>query len=73
MSRFQHLERFPDLVSPAHSSHVVTENHAHDQKMGRPRRKSSGLGADIRGDTGAPAVSTLDPMPVIASPPLTPV
>ncbi|KAI9810297.1 MAG: hypothetical protein M1827_006347 [Pycnora praestabilis] len=37
-------------------------------KMPRPRRRSSGLGADIRGDTGAPAVSTLDP----ASPPSTP-
>ena len=41
--------------------------------MPRPRRKSSGLGADIRGDTGAPAVSTLDPMPTINSPPLSPV
>ncbi|MCJ1250551.1 hypothetical protein MMC30_007779 [Trapelia coarctata] len=40
--------------------------------MPRPRRKSSGLGADIRGDTGAPAVSTLEPMPKIVSPPLSP-
>ncbi|KAI9878210.1 MAG: hypothetical protein M1830_001554 [Pleopsidium flavum] len=40
--------------------------------MPRPRRKSSGLGADIRGDTSAPAVSTLEPMPTIVSPPLSP-
>ncbi|MCJ1227986.1 hypothetical protein MMC12_004645 [Toensbergia leucococca] len=40
--------------------------------MPRPRRKNSGLGADIMGDTGAPAVSTLEPMPTIASPPLSP-
>ncbi|KAI9792654.1 MAG: hypothetical protein M1835_007715 [Candelina submexicana] len=36
--------------------------------MPRPRSKSSGLGAEIRGDTGAPAVSTLNPK----STPLTP-
>src|SRR2546423_1180255 len=28
--------------------------------MARPRRASSGLGADIRGDTNAPAMSTLE-------------
>ncbi|KAK2798323.1 hypothetical protein FQN50_008879 [Emmonsiellopsis sp. PD_5] len=28
--------------------------------MPRPRRKSSNLGADIRGDTGAPAISTMN-------------
>lgn len=36
--------------------------------MPRPR-KSSGLGAELRGDTGAAALSTLDPN----TPPLTPV
>ncbi|KAK2767022.1 hypothetical protein FQN54_006339 [Arachnomyces sp. PD_36] len=38
--------------------------------MPRPRRVSSNLGADIRGDTGAPAISTLSP--TTASPPLSP-
>lgn len=28
--------------------------------MPRPRRKSSSLGADIRGDTSAPAMSTMN-------------
>lgn len=41
--------------------------------MPRARRKSSGLGADIRGDTSAPAVSTLEPMPTVLSPQLSPV
>ena len=41
--------------------------------MSRPRRKSSGLGAEPRGDTGAPALSTLEPTPIFNSPPLTPV
>ncbi|KAL9119936.1 MAG: hypothetical protein Q9187_003513 [Circinaria calcarea] len=40
--------------------------------MPRPPRKSSGLGADIRGDTSAPAVSTLEPMPTVLSPQLSP-
>ncbi|CAF9907787.1 hypothetical protein IMSHALPRED_006492 [Imshaugia aleurites] len=40
--------------------------------MPRPRRKSSGLGADLRGDTGAVALSTLEPTPTFNSPPLTP-
>lgn len=39
--------------------------------MPRPR-KSSGLGAELRGDTGA-ALSTLEPTPTFTSPPLTPV
>ena len=41
--------------------------------MSRPRRRSSGLGAEPRGDTGAPALSTLEPTPTFNSPPLTPV
>ena len=41
--------------------------------MSRPRRRSSGLGAEPRGDTGAPALSTLEPTPTFSSPPLTPV
>lgn len=40
--------------------------------MPRPRRRSSGLGADPRGDTGASALSTLEPTPTFNSPPLTP-
>ncbi|KAL2048293.1 hypothetical protein N7G274_000204 [Stereocaulon virgatum] len=40
--------------------------------MPRPRRKSSGLGAELRGDTGASALSTLEPTPTFSSPPLTP-
>ncbi|KAK4695803.1 hypothetical protein P7C71_g2013, partial [Lecanoromycetidae sp. Uapishka_2] len=40
--------------------------------MPRPRRKSSNLGADLRGDTGASALSTLEPTPTFNSPPLTP-
>ncbi len=41
--------------------------------MPRPRRKSSNLGSDLRGDTGAAALSTLEPTPTFNSPPLTPV
>ena len=41
--------------------------------MPRQRRRSSGLGADPRGDTGASALSTLEPPPTFNSPPLTPV
>lgn len=41
--------------------------------MPRPRRKSSSLGSDLRGDTGVSALSTLEPTPSFASPPLTPV
>ncbi|KAI9718092.1 MAG: hypothetical protein M1812_004350 [Candelaria pacifica] len=40
------------------------------QKMPRPRRRSSGLGAEIRGDTGAPAVSTLNPKSLPSTPSL---
>ncbi|MCJ1303024.1 hypothetical protein MMC08_005830, partial [Hypocenomyce scalaris] len=66
-----HLEPFPD---------ISTRDRLRDDggsprskgKMPRARRRSSGLGADIRGDTGAPAVSTLSSMPTIESPPLTP-
>ena len=43
------------------------------KNMSRPRRRSSGLGAEPRGDTGAPALSTLEPTPTFNSPPLTPV
>ena len=41
--------------------------------MPRPRRKSSSLGAELRGDNSAAALSTLEPTPTFASPPLTPV
>ena len=44
--------------------------------MARPRKRSN-LGADLRGDTGAPAISTFEPnsahSSAPASPPLTPV
>lgn len=43
------------------------------RKMPRQRRKSSGLGAELPGDTGASALSTLEPTPTFNSPPLTPV
>lgn len=41
--------------------------------MSRPRRqRSSNLGEELRGDTGASALSTLEPTPTFTSPPLTP-
>ncbi|MCJ1313628.1 hypothetical protein MMC25_007307 [Agyrium rufum] len=40
--------------------------------MPQTRRRGSTLGEDLRGDTGAPAMSTLNAMPHIISPPLTP-
>lgn len=40
--------------------------------MPRPQRKSGGLGAELRGDTGA-ALSTLEPTPTFTLPSLSPV
>lgn len=37
--------------------------------MPRPRRKSSSLGTDIRGDTSAPAMSTMNMVSPIESEP----
>ncbi|KAL9034659.1 MAG: hypothetical protein Q9214_006947 [Letrouitia sp. 1 TL-2023] len=38
----------------------------------RPRRTSSSVGNDLRGDTATPALSTLQPTPQFTSPPLSP-
>ncbi|KAI4214236.1 MAG: hypothetical protein LQ351_003321 [Letrouitia transgressa] len=38
----------------------------------RPRRTSSSVGNDLRGDTDTPALSTLQPTPQFTSPPLSP-
>ncbi|KAL6721729.1 sphingosine N-acyltransferase lag1 [Lecanora helva] len=40
--------------------------------MPAPRRRSSNLGGELRGDTGVSALSTLEPTPTFISPPLTP-
>ena len=37
--------------------------------MPRPRRKSSSLGVDIRGDTSAPAMSTMNMVSPVESEP----
>ena len=42
------------------------------ESMPRPRRKSGSLGADLRGDTGASALSTLEPTPTFLTPPISP-
>ena len=71
----QTIEQFPALTDPPSNDQPATDFDPQQDhnSMARPRRKSSGLMGDPRGDTGAPAVSTLEPMPTIASPPLSPV
>ncbi|MCJ1402002.1 hypothetical protein MMC11_005221 [Xylographa trunciseda] len=64
------VEKFPELPTP--KTNRQSRSSRSKDGMPRPRRKSSGLGADIRGDTSAPALSTLEPMPTIVSPPLSP-
>ncbi|MCJ1288689.1 hypothetical protein MMC34_000218 [Xylographa carneopallida] len=64
------METFPELSNQKYNRQSSSSRSKNG--MTRPRRKSSGLGADIRGDTGAPAMSTLEPMPTIVSPPLSP-
>lgn len=69
----QTVEAFPELITSTQNHKQQSSDSEFKGAMPRSRRKSSGLGADIRGDTGAPAVSTLEPMPRISSPPLSPV
>ncbi|KAL8835765.1 MAG: hypothetical protein Q9170_003197 [Blastenia crenularia] len=55
-----------DEVKPAHPR--VDDSMARP----RPRRTSSAVGDNLRGDTGASALSTLEPTPTLASPPVSP-
>ena len=55
------------------SLHPSNDTRTLPREMPRQRRKSSGLGAELPGDTGASALSTLEPTPTFNSPPLTPV
>ena len=56
------------LTSPARAgpSFVATSIFLGRSGMSRRRAASGGLGGEIRGDTGAPAVSTLD-QPALSS------
>lgn len=59
-----HLSSMAQFLPPLSSDHGVRRSLWFESKicttMGRPRRQSSGLQGDPRGDTGAPAVSTLE-------------
>ncbi|KAA6408427.1 MAG: hypothetical protein FRX48_07509 [Lasallia pustulata] len=63
------LEPFPNLSPRERLKPDNATAPRPKDKMPRPHRRSSGLGADIRGDTSGPAVSTLNTTPTIESPP----
>ncbi|MCJ1479380.1 hypothetical protein MMC13_008065 [Lambiella insularis] len=64
------MEKFPGVVTQKHTRE--NSNPRSKNAMPRQRRKSYGLGADPRGDTSGPSLSTLEPMPTIVSPPISP-
>lgn len=57
-------ESFPQLVSTAKQDKLTPLNAPSSIDTPRVRRRSSGLGGEIRaGDTGAPAFATVDVRP----------
>lgn len=57
-------ESFPQLVSSAKQDKLTPLNAPSSIETPRIRRRSSGLGGEIRaGDTGAPAFATVDVRP----------
>lgn len=57
-------ESFPQLVSTAKQDKLAPLNAPSSIDKPRVRRRSSGLGGEIRaGDTGAPAFATVDVRP----------
>ncbi|KAI4185618.1 MAG: hypothetical protein L6R41_004021 [Letrouitia leprolyta] len=68
------MEAFPRIAAVEYAT-GPPENPIDNEDMPRPRprRTSSTVGDDLRGDTGASALSTLEPTPTFASPPSSPV
>lgn len=73
MAQDQELEKFPDLIVDAGARAKAFPPSAQKQTRPGVRRKSSGLPSDIRGDTSAPAFSTLSRNTLPQSPALSPV
>ncbi|KAI4124470.1 MAG: hypothetical protein LQ338_004788 [Usnochroma carphineum] len=67
------MESFPKIASIDYPSIPSTVSQADDSMpRPRPRRTSSTVGDNLRGDTGASALSTLEPTPTFGSPPVSP-
>ena len=68
------MEPFPKIISIEHHSRPDTNPQINDSMpRPRPQRTSSTVGDDLRGDTGASALSTLEPTPTFGSPPSSPI
>ncbi|KAL8940499.1 MAG: hypothetical protein Q9216_002786 [Gyalolechia sp. 2 TL-2023] len=67
------MDTFPRIVSIEQPSNPPANPQSDDNMpRPRPRRTSSTVGNNLRGDTGASALSTLEPTPTFASPPISP-
>ncbi|KAL8685751.1 MAG: hypothetical protein Q9218_007564 [Villophora microphyllina] len=62
------MDSFPTIAPIDHASAVSIDS----MPRSRPRRTSSAVGDDLRGDTSVSALSTVEPAPTFESPPLTP-
>ncbi|KAI4136890.1 MAG: hypothetical protein L6R39_007574 [Caloplaca ligustica] len=63
------MDSFPKVASIDHPSIPQSDD---SMPRPRPRRTSTTVGDNLRGDTGASALSTLEPTPTFTSPPIPP-